>query len=423
MTPRILLNVVFFAILGGVLSVWAATSLLNIDAIDRPFTVTAEFTSSPGLYPDLQVTYLGVPVGRVASVDLLPGKVAVKMKLDHDAKVPAPAGAQVLRKSAIGEPYIELTAPAEPATGTLKAGDTVPLARTSGTVDYQDLFDRLGKTLNSVNPEDTRVVVHELATGVQGHGDTLRDLIGDADRLTGTLAANAGLLDHLSTELTDLTGTLARHRERLSSSVADVADVTAEIRKADGSLLTVLQQGPGFLGRVETLVQTARPGLGCLLTAGAAPGPPVFTPKTEATVRHIINLLPTFQALLKDTAVVTPKGTYLRSTALVSIAGPQAAADYTLPVAKPVPPATPRCPATPGTDARGKKPTGDKDAPARTTEAPGPGGATPVPVQNASGESEKGVAGTVLPLLPILLAAGVLITVAGRALRSYLSGR
>ncbi len=424
MRPRILINVAFFALLGGVLAVWAATTLLHVDVIERPFPVTAEFESSPGLYPGLQVTYLGVPVGRVESVVLRPGKVDVRMELDHGAKIPEQAGAKVLRKSAIGEPYVELTAPAVPGNEILAAGDTVPLARTSGTVDYQELFDGLGDTLNAVDPSDARTLIHERSTGVNGRGDTIQDLIGDADQLTATLAANSGLLNRLAVELTGVTGTLAAHRHQLASALGNVADVTAEVKAAGGDMTVVLQQGPGFLERVEDLLQTSRPGLGCLLTAGATPGPSVFNKQTEATLSHVLSLLPTFQALLKDTVVHTPKGSFLRATALVSLAGPEAAADYLEPVPDPVAPKPLVCSATPGVSApsRGEKPV-SADAP----REPAGVGSTPVadfvPLRKAADESESESFGDALPLIPVGLAAVVLTAVAARSIRTYLTGR
>ncbi|MCD0449365.1 MCE family protein [Actinocorallia sp. API 0066] len=424
MNARIVVNLVFFAVLGCVLAVWSATSLLRLDLIERPFAVTAEFASSPGLHPDLQVTYLGVPVGRVASVTLRPGRVAVLMELDHHTKVPAGAGARVLRKSAVGEPYVELTAPTGPTDGVLKAGDTVPLARTSGTVDYQELFTGLGDTLNAVDPADAGKVVHELATGVAGHGDTLRDLIGDTGQLTATLAANADVLSGLATELTDVTGTLAAHRRQLTATAGNLADVSASVRTVSGDLVTVLEHGPGFFARVETLLQKSRPGLACLLAAGATPGPPVFDKKTEATVEHVLTLLPTFQALLKDTAVVTPQGTFLRATALVSIAGPKAAADYLEPTPKPVWKPAPVCPATPGAAKADdkKRPSAARPDPGPSASTAAPAAADPTAVPAKRIADWSGVRDS-LPLLPVVLAAAVLGAVAIRSALTFWSSR
>ncbi|GAB2828053.1 hypothetical protein GCM10022221_27970 [Actinocorallia aurea] len=420
MNRRIWINVAFFALLGVVLSAWAATSLLKLDVIAKPFPVTAEFASSPGLFPDLQVSYLGVPVGRVASVELRPGKVAVEMEIDHDARIPAGVGAQVLRKSAIGEPYIELTAPKTSGEHVLKAGDTVPLARTSATVDYQELFTGLGDTLDAVDPADTGTVVHELSAGLNGRADTLHDLIGDADQLTSTLASNAQVFDRLGTELTGVTGTLAAHRMQLRAAAGDLADVTAEVSAASGDLKTVLEKGPDFLKQVDALLEKSRPGLDCLLTAGAVPGPSVFNAQTEQSLRHVLTLLPTFQALVKDISVVTPQATYLRATALVSIAGPKAAADYAKPAAQPTWSTLPTCKATPGRADAVAKPS---DAP-RAPDAPAqsvPNGFTTAPAQRVSADGASGLGSA--PLLLILGAGAVLALVAARFLRTYLTGR
>ncbi|MFA1548414.1 MlaD family protein [Actinomadura chokoriensis] len=236
--PRVAVNLVFFAVLGVALAVWAVRSVIHIEALERPFTVTADFASSPGLHGDLEVTHRGVRVGEVGAVRLRGDHVAVSLNLDRDARIPADVGARVLRKSAIGEPYIELTPAAAPSEGagaggsaTLRGGDHIPLTRTAGTTDYRQLFDGLSRTLDAVDPRDTRTLVHELATGLGGRGDDLHDMISDTHRLTGTLAADAGTLDALSRELTRLTATLTAHRGEIASGIDDLALLTASLRQ------------------------------------------------------------------------------------------------------------------------------------------------------------------------------------------------
>src|SRR5690606_3768359 len=78
--------------------------------------------------------------------------------------------------------------------------------------DYKQLFEGLSGTLDAVDPRDTRTLVHELATGLEGRGTDLHDMISDAHRPTGTLAAQAPTLDATSRELTRLTATLPAPR-------------------------------------------------------------------------------------------------------------------------------------------------------------------------------------------------------------------
>ena len=418
--PRIVINLIFFAGLGVVLAIWAVRSIISIDALDRPFHVTAEFSTSPGLNPDLEVTHLGVRVGKVGEVKLRKGHVAVRLDLDRGVRVPAGVGARVLRKSAIGEPYIELTQPRQAGTAVLKEGDHIPVARTAPTVDYQELFTGLSRTLKSVDPRDARTLVHEAATGLQGRADSINTIIADTHQLTGTLAANAGTLDALSVELTRLTATLSGHRGQLASGIADLAQVTASVRQNRKQLDAVLEQGPAALREVNELLARSRPGLGCLLNSAGYRTQPLLTPANSAKIRHVIEMVPTLHALVTDITAVEPSGKYLRVSPVITIAGSRAAPEYTSPVPKPKAPAVSLCPVTAKGAAKGD--TKRRDA---TTEAPSAQStADPaISARPASSHGEPDASSRWLPLLPPGAGLIVLAVVAAQAVRARRSAR
>ncbi|MBW8487355.1 MlaD family protein [Actinomadura parmotrematis] len=411
---RIVTNLAFFVLLGVLLSVWAVRSIIHIDALEKPFPVTADFASSPGLHSDLEVTHLGVRVGQVGSVRLAGDHVAVRLDLDRGVRVPSDVGARVLRKSAIGEPYIELSSPARKA-GTpappLRAGDRIPLARTAGTTDYKQLFDGLSRTLDAVDPRDARTLVHELATGVQGRGGDLHDMIGDADRLTGTLAADAGTLDALAGQLTRLTATLTDHRGQIASGVDDLAALTAALRRSDRDLNSVLDQGPGTLRDLDRLLETARPGLDCLLAAAATPTAPLLTPANQARIRHVLQLIPTLRALVADITATDPSGDYLRVTPVITIAGSRAPKEYTTPVPKPAAPALTLCSAAGKAQPAAKAGTAAK-APAKAAASPG------MTARPVAGREEAPPPSRWLPLLPPVLAGAVALAAVANVLRA-----
>ncbi|MEU5876070.1 MCE family protein [Spirillospora sp. NPDC047279] len=426
--PRIVVNLVFFALLGIVLAVWAVRSIVRVEALERPFPVTADFASSPGLYGGLEVTHLGVRVGQVSSVRLSGDHVAVSLDMDRDVRVPADVGARVLRKSAIGEPYIDLTAATTRggAGRTLRAGDHIPLSRTAGTTDYKRLFEGLSRTLEAVDPRDGATVVHELATGLEGRGPALNDMIADTGRLTRTLAADAENLDALAEQLTRLTATLTDHRHQIASGINDLAVFSASLRRSRNDLDSLLDHGPGALSDLDRLLQTARPGLDCLLSAAATPTAPLLTPANRAKITHVLRLVPTLQALVADITARDASGSYLRVTPVISIAGPaRAPIEYTSPVPKPVSPSLTLC------DARGPVKTA-ASAPAK----PNAGTATPRPGTSAHGETrplgqaagndsasptpeaERPFAPSRwLPLLPPVLAGFVVVAVCLNTLR------
>lgn len=421
--PRIAINLIFFALLGLALTVWAVRSLIHIEALERPFKITADFETSPGLHGDLEVTHLGVAVGEVGDIRLEGDHVAVTLNIRRDARIPAGVGARVLRKSAIGEPYIELTPANGDDTRTLKNGDHIPLARTSGTTDYKQLFEGLSGTLDAVDPRDTRTLVHELATGLEGRGTDLRDMISDAHRLTGTLAAEAGTLDAMSRELTRLTATLTAHRGDIASGVNDLALLSTTLRQSNRDLNRVLEDGPGAMRNVHALLQEARPGLDCLLTAAATPTAPLMTAENSRKINHVLRLVPTLQALVADVTAVEPSGRYIRVTPVITLTGPaKAPTEYTSPVPKPKAPRLTYC------DPNIKDPEVAQAA-AKVKPTPGapagsrPAGAMPADTSpNADlrsvSDDTDGPSARWLPLMPPALGVVIVVATAFNALRA-----
>ncbi|TDC98204.1 MCE family protein [Actinomadura sp. 7K507] len=421
--PRVTVNLVFFALLGVALAVWAARSLIHIDALERPFTVTADFETSPGLHGDLEVTHLGVAVGEVGDIRLSGDHVAVALDIRRDARIPSGVGARVLRKSAIGEPYIELT-PSE-ATGTriLKEGDHIPVSRTAGTTDYKQLFEGLSTTLDAVDPRDTRTLVHELATGLEGRGTDLHDMISDTHRLTGTLAAEAGTLDALSRELTRLTATLTAHRGDIASGVNDLALFSASLRQSTRDLDSVLDNGPGAMKNLHGLLQDARPGLDCLLTAAATPTAPLMTDANRKKINHVLRLVPTLQALVADVTATDASGKYLRVSPVITLTGPaKAATEYTTPVPKPVPPRLTYC------DANVEDPEA-AEAAAKVRPTPGarndnpPAGSAPNADMRPVGDGGDRSSSRWLPLLPPVLGGLIVLAAAFNTLSAFVRRR
>ncbi|MEV2265889.1 MCE family protein [Nonomuraea africana] len=338
MRPRIYLNLAFFALLGVVMTVWAFTTIIKLDVITQPYRVSAEFASSPGLVRGFDVAYLGVRVGRIGDVRLAPGKIVVGLDLDREVRLPRASTAEVRRKSAIGEPYVELSPPATGVGGpSLAPGDVIPLSRTTVPLDYKKLFAGVGRLLNAVPPQDAKTITHELAVALDGRAPSIRGIIDDAHDLTDTLADNSKTLDELAVQLTRLTGTLAGRREKLAAGITDLATVTGSLRESRKELNAFLDHGPGVFGQIDTLIRTARPGLSCALTAAGLPHKPVFSAETERNVNHMLSVVPTALSLADDISDKRPDGTvYGRTTFVFSIpGGPQPAEEYAGPIGPP----------------------------------------------------------------------------------------
>ncbi|WP_030919079.1 MCE family protein [Streptosporangium amethystogenes] len=389
MKNRIWINLGFFAALGVVMTVWAFTTIIKLDFVERPYRINAEFLSSPGLVEGFDVAYLGVRIGRISGVRLAPGKIVVALSIDRGVQLPRDVTAEVRRKSAIGEPYVEVSPPKSGTGGaTLAAGATIPLANTSVPLDYRKLFDGVGKLLDAVPADDARTIVGELATGLDGRTTSIREIVDNAHDLTATLAENTDVLDELSVQLTRLTGTLAGRREKLSEGVEDLAGVTQAIRESRKQLNVALDHGPSFFRQVNTLLTTARPGLSCLLTAGGIKPGKIFGGAAPDNVNRLLRNIPTAQALLADVSDRQADGLYGRTAFMFSVpGGPKAAQEYRNPLAPPTIPKLRTCPKGPASKvAVGKDEKAPDDENADDESADGataePGDATPAPEES-----------------------------------------
>ncbi|MEV0619846.1 MCE family protein [Nonomuraea sp. NPDC050404] len=347
MRHRIYLNLGFFLLLGVVMTVWAFSTIIRLDAVERPYRVSAEFLSSPGLLRGFDVAYLGVRIGKIGEVRLVPGKIVVGLDIDREIRLPKGVTAEVRRRSAIGEPYVALSPPATGATGpTLAAGETIPLARTTVPLDYKKLFEGVGKLLNAVPPEEADTIVHELAVALDGRAPSIRRIIEDAHSLTGTLADNTEVLDELSVQLTRLTRTLAGRRGELASGIEDLSTVTAALRESRGDLNAFLDHGPGVFGQLDAAIRTSRPGFSCLLTAAGLPHRPAFSARTERNVHHLLSIMPTALSLAGDVSDRRGDTVYGKAAFVFSVpGGPTPAEEYAGPLGPPTVPELRACPA------------------------------------------------------------------------------
>lgn len=431
MKPRIVLNLAVFAAIAAVMFGWAAVTLLPIRFGEDLLRVEAEFDAAPGLRPGLEVDYLGVPVGSVEKVRLRPGRVVVTLLVDPGPKLPGDATARVLRKSAVGEPYVELEPPDSGSTAPpLKEGDVIPVSRTEGTVEYQRLFDGAGRMLRAVDPADLKTLTSELATGLDGRGQQIRDALADLDHLTRTVADEAGVLDALSVQLTSLAGTLADKGPQLASGMNDLAAFTSALSGSSKEINSLLDNAPGLLDQVNALLEEARPGLRCVLTAAGTPGAPVFTPENSKTLQHALKQLSYgFPGMVDDVLVPGPGGaSYIRATAVITAAGPiPNSQEYPNSLPKPVVPPIYHCRDTPAEEKTSQKTDRDRPDRRKPEEAASPAGTEPEQVFRtaapgpAAAPEPESAADRWLPRLPLAVSALVLLGTAAHTVRRVLS--
>ena len=267
MSKRTVVNLVWFGLVASLFFVWAVRNILPLDVINKPYTIKAQFANSLGMQAGNEVAYLGVQYGSVSGVKRVPGGVLVSMKIDRNKKIPEGSTANLYRKSAIGEQYVDFAPPANfKGTGaSIKEGEVIPMARTTVPLEFSELLRSASRLVAGIPPEDVHTVVHELAVGLNGRTDSLRQLTEAGDDISKMLVARTDALDRLAVNNTRLTHVVTDHRGSLGESLADLRQLADSLKNARGDPAGLLDRGNKLLAQTADIVAHNKGNLDCSL--------------------------------------------------------------------------------------------------------------------------------------------------------------
>ncbi|WP_026918377.1 MCE family protein [Gordonia shandongensis] len=208
------------------------------------YAVTVEMDDAGGLYPNANVTFRGVTVGRVVDVVSTRDGARAELSLRSGVDVPADADAQILGMSAVGEMYIDLV-PRGTRAVALREGSRIPADRVRISADTGEVLRSVNELLDSVPRDELTTVIDESFVAVKGQGPALRSLV---DSVTGILASARDADDPAATLLDEL-GPLLTTQEVSGDAIrawaSSLARVTGTVADADAGVRGVLDQaGP-----------------------------------------------------------------------------------------------------------------------------------------------------------------------------------
>lgn len=206
--------------------------------IDRSFPVSAQFSDSGGIFAGAQVTYRGIPVGKVGKLRFADGGVKATLDIENSApKIPKDVLAVVANKSAIGEQYIDLQ-PRAASGPYLTAGSAISLDDTRIPIDTTTLLVDVNRLVRSVDTESLRTIVDELGQAFEGTGpdlatilDTSSDFIRTADANIGTTRALIRNSDSVLQTQIDKQGELATFSRNLALLSDTLVDADPDLRR------------------------------------------------------------------------------------------------------------------------------------------------------------------------------------------------
>ena len=192
---RPLLGLVTVVAIGAIVAV--AVGLFQGD-----FTQSAPVTVLSGraglvMNPEAKVMFHGVQVGRVASIEALPGgQAALHLAMDPGLLhvIPANALVDITSSTVFGAKFVEMLPPAEPSAQSVHVGQTFESKHV--TVETNTVFEQLTSVLSKIEPAKLNETLGALTSALNGRGHEIGQIIGDLDAFLAKLEPSRRDLEH-----------------------------------------------------------------------------------------------------------------------------------------------------------------------------------------------------------------------------------
>ncbi|WP_306364523.1 MCE family protein [Nocardia sp. CC227C] len=211
-------------------------------------SIEAEFAQTAGVKAGDKVNVSGVPVGRVADMELERGHVLITIQVSDDVKLGPDARAAIKMATLLGARYIDL----DPGDGTGLPGDRIPLNNTDvpynladvvqeGTPKFAALDTRkLAESLNLINQQlgDTPQLTVQALDAVGALAKTMNDrkndvdqLLKDLDKVTRILADNRNSVLLVITQGEAIANRVMERQGLLRSLLDNIATLSRQLQE------------------------------------------------------------------------------------------------------------------------------------------------------------------------------------------------
>jgi phospholipid/cholesterol/gamma-HCH transport system substrate-binding protein len=267
MTRRTKTQLIFFVVLTlvGVSYVGAKYARLDRLILDTSYAVTAHFSESGGIFSGAEVTYRGVTVGRVGSMELTEGGVDVVLDIENDHDdIPADTRALVANRSAVGEQYVELQ-PRVDGEPYLKSGDEIEQSLTETPISTTEWLANTSALIESVPKKDLTTVIDEFGAAFEGLGPDLTRLIESQGSFIEAANQNFELTSRLVDQSRVVLGTQLDKASAIRSFSRDLRLFSETMVESDADLRKVIDDGSVTARTLRTFLEENEVDIGKLV--------------------------------------------------------------------------------------------------------------------------------------------------------------
>ncbi len=264
LTRRIKIQVIIFVVAALIGTSYLGATYVGINPFSSDYRVTVQMPEAGGTFVNGEVTYRGVPVGRIEKLTASEQGTEAVLRIDADApELPAGVTASVQNRSAIGEQYIDLRGAWDGSRDTLADGDRVSGAGMPPPVEE---VLRTGRDFAASVPEDSlTTVIDETYELSRGLGDGLGTLVETSQQFVKTADENFLVTRQLIQNSDTVLTTQAEAGDSIRSFSSDLSVIADTLESSDGDLRRLIEVSPAAARELQTLFSDVGRPLGTLM--------------------------------------------------------------------------------------------------------------------------------------------------------------
>jgi phospholipid/cholesterol/gamma-HCH transport system substrate-binding protein len=200
--------------------------------------------------PGSKVTYNGVPIGRLATVNVVEvnNNPEAKLILDVDPKylhlIPQNVDAELRATTVFGNKYISFISPPNPSPERVSA-DT-PIQAQGVTTEFNTLFETITKISEQVDPIKLNETLTATAQALDGLGDKFGQSLVNGNTILADLNPRMPQIRHDITALADLSEVYAKASPDLWNGLTNAVTTAHTLNEQRGNLDQALVAAVGF---------------------------------------------------------------------------------------------------------------------------------------------------------------------------------
>lgn len=263
------IKLVVFALLAvGVLGFTAVryANLGRFLGLNGYYTVKMDLPNAGGLFPNADVTYRGVSVGRVGTMGLTATGIVVDLNISNSApKIPSSdLQATVADLSAVGEEYVNLRPQTDQAP-YLTSGSLIPQQNTQIPPPITSVLSSVNTLVTSVPQQSLRTLVAELGNAFQGQGPNLQVLLDTSSMLTHAATEDIPQSSKLIDDGQTVLATQIADTAEIRSFGRSAALLASQLASSDSDLRRLIVNTPQAALQVTGLLRDNDLGLSAVI--------------------------------------------------------------------------------------------------------------------------------------------------------------